>query len=70
MLRFDQEGDVGPVEDFEGGQAWVEQGQGVVGDDCFRHWWRGIDAVEVDTEKLEEEKENAEEKVSSLPQHF
>ena len=70
MIRFDQEGDVGAVEDVEGGRAWVVQGQGVVGDDGFRHWWRGIDAVEVDTDELEEEKEKGEEQVSSLPQHF
>ena len=70
MLRFDQEGDIGAVEDIKGGRAWVEQRQGVVGDDGFRHWWRGIDVVEVDTGELEEEKKKGEEQVYSLPQHF
>ena len=70
MLRFNQEGDIGAIEDLEGGRTWVEQGEGVVGDNGFRHWWRGVDVVEVDSDKLEEEKEKGEKKVSSPPQHL
>ena len=70
MLRFDQEGDIGAIEDVEGGRAWVVQGQGVVGDDGFRHWWRGVDEVQVDTDQLQDEKENSEEEVFSPPQHL
>ena len=57
MFRFDQEREIGAVEDVEGGRAWVEQRQGVVGDDGFRNWWWGKDAIAVDTEELEEEKD-------------
>ena len=71
MLWLDQEGDVGTVEDVEGGRAWVEEGQGVVGNvSGFRHWRRGVDSIEVDTNELEEEKKKGEEKVSSPPEQL
>ena len=38
--------------------------------DCVLTLVRGKDAVEIDTDELEEEKEKGEEKVSSLPQQF
>ena len=57
MLWFNQEGNIRAVEDLEGGRAWVEQGEGVAGDNGFKHWWRRIDSIEVDGNELEEEKE-------------
>ena len=70
MVRFNQEGNIGAVNDVEGGKVLVEEGEGVVGDDGFRHRWRGVDAVQVDTDQLQDEKENSEEEVFSPPQHL